>query len=135
MTSRAFTLVELIMVITILAIISVAVFPKFINVVDASETVARETMVESVRQAIVGDAASTMLDSGFGAASYPANLGDGNAAISDCSSDGCFTGLFTDPVYDAHWSFDGTDTYTYTEGDGTTYSYTYDSSDGSFPQN
>lgn len=114
---KGFTMVELILVITILGILAVAALPQFINVTSSANTAAKEGVLGAVREGIalsMSNAAATT-----GTATPPASLEGADAGT-------LFDGVITNGVSDSHWTVDGTGfIYTYTANDGSTTAYTY----------
>ena len=110
MRRKAFTLIELVMVIAILGILAAVAIPRFIDLSEDAEEAAEEGVVGSVRSGIYTYYSDNK--------EFPTTLDDG----ADC----CFTNVLEYEITEG-WSRAG-NTYTGPE-DG---SYTYDSSDGSF---
>ncbi len=127
MTQKGFTLVELVMVITILGILAVSALPSFINITGQAERASRDGVVGAIRAGIALQRANNMV-TGSTTVAYPATL-DG-ASLGACSSSNrCFGNVLSQGLSDGSWSVttaglvytfnDGTTTYTYTYTPGT----------------
>lgn len=121
-----FTLIELILVITILGILAVAVAPQFVNIQAEAQEAQRDGVAGSIRDGINMQFALTLAQTGVG--TFPAAISTAPGAA--CAG-GCFDLVLQSPVLTA-WTYaagaaQGDYTHTAT---GTTYTYT--SADGTF---
>lgn len=118
-----FTLIELVLVITILGILAVAAAPSFIDITADAQASQRDGVAGAVREGINLQYANTLVTTGSGA--YPVALGGADGA---CTSDNpCFGDVIKD-VVTAGWTKAGL-VYTH---DNTGSEFTYDSAAGSF---
>lgn len=140
---KGFTLVELILVITILAILAVVAFPKMQNIIDGAETAQEVGIINNVRSAIRTARQDTeVYNLEDGMPNYGSYMDiavfETSTAGTQCESTGCFSGLFTDPIYSAHWMLDRKDaannsvSYMFSMGNGDTICYAYNDQDGTF---
>lgn len=128
-SNKGFTLIELVLVITILGILAVAALPNFINVSTQAKQASRDGVVGAVRSSIGLYKANDLVVNGP-PGNYPASL-DGAAAGAASPSNLMFTTILQQGVADTGWSkVDGTH-YSYSDGT-TTYSYTYTPANGTF---
>lgn len=139
---QGFTLIELVLVITILGILAVAALPSFIDVSTQASQASRDGVVGAVRSGIALFRANDLVLNGA-PGNYPATLDDASNGQADITVPRIFfTGPTTCPanmttcsilqqgVADGSWS--KTD-LVYTFDDGTaTYAYTYVPATGAF---
>lgn len=134
--NRGFTLIELVLVISILGILAVAALPSFINVTTQARQASRDGVVGAVRAGIALFRANDLVLVGA-PGRWP---GQGGAAAMDAAAAGStagtgnlfFSGVLNQGVADARWS-KGVDTDTYVYNDGTTpFTYTYTPAAGTF---
>lgn len=125
-----FTLIELILVVSILAIISVSAIPKFFDVFAQAEQVSRDGVLGAVRTGIAVYRANEMVTSGSGVGRYPSTLD--YADIAECGyTNLCFTEVMSNGIDDQRWAKTGNTTYTHNDVT-TTITYTYTQSSGEF---
>ena len=116
---KGFTLIELILVISILGILAVAALPKFLDVTTNARTAAVRGVEGAVRAGLQVYYANNLANGGAGA--YPAAGGlDGAAVDGVCSSTNvCFDEVLTNGITDGNWTKAG-DVYS-TSGHACTY--------------
>ncbi len=126
MNKKGFTLIELILVITILGILAVSALPRFLNLSTSAKTAARDGVVGAIRSGIALYRANDMVTNG-GAGNYPTTLdGESNA---DCAN--CFSTVLASGVNDDAWARTSDTTYTHNDGTGLT-TFTYNVTNGTF---
>jgi prepilin-type N-terminal cleavage/methylation domain-containing protein len=125
---KGFTLVELILVITILGILAVSALPRFIDVTTEAEQASRDGVVGAVRAGIALARADDLVTNGA-PGNYPATL-DGVADATDCGPTAlCYATILTAGVSDANWHKLTDTSYTFSDGT-TTFTYTYNPAAG-----
>ena len=149
--SRAFTLVELVIVIAIVGILAAIAIPRFIDIRSEAYVAQRDGIVGSVRAGILTSAARNQTDTSPSTLTFPPNLeaawgtmtgGTINGAGVDCLvATPCFELVIPGGYVDSHWELttDGglltsanTSTYTFTPPVGTAKTYTYTAANGTF---
>jgi len=129
-TCKGFTLIELILVIAILAILSVAAIPKFVDTSIEARQVSREGVVGAVLAGLSIYRANDMVTREGAPGFYPSTLD--SASSGTCSKDNpCFTEVTIYGIDDSKWIKLDTTTYTYNDGVALV-TYTYDSGNGNF---
>lgn len=117
MGHKAFTLIELILIIAIVGILAISALPKFFNLSSDAEIAAQNGVVGAVRSGIALYRANEMVTKG-GAGSYPKTLESGAC---------CFGAILANPVE----GWNTTDNINYTCV-GTGNIFTYNSREGTF---
>ncbi|MBI2338972.1 MAG: type II secretion system protein [Deltaproteobacteria bacterium] len=137
---KGFTLIELVLVITILGILAVAALPQFINVTTEAEQASMAGVVGSVRAGIALYRANDLITNGA-PGEYPnaadigtaADLDDEAAGATAAAATPFFVNVLQAGVTDDSWTKDAADVNVYIFDDGTTtYTYTYDDVAGTF---
>lgn len=119
---KGFTLIELVLVITILGILAIAALPAFIDVTSDAATSARDGVVGSVREGIDLQYAQSLVD---GAAAWPTVLD--STAAGDCSTTNlCFADVLEHAITDNKWEVLTAGTVYKFDNSGVTTCHTYD---------
>lgn len=128
-TNKGFTLIELVLVITILGILAVAALPSFINVSTQARQASRDGVSGAVRSGIALFRANDLVVNGPPGI-YPATL---DAALNAAAAPGnpIFTNVLSQGVADGRWTRVSATSYTYNDGTNT-FTYTYTPANGSF---
>ncbi len=124
------TLIELVLVITILGIRAVSALPSFINISTQAEQASRDGVTGAVRAGIALQRANDLVTNGPPGI-YPATL-DAAAAGSTCSAaTPCFGTVLTQGVADGSRSKTNNTTYVFNDGTSQ-FTYIYSTVNGSF---
>ncbi len=127
---KGFTLIELVLVITILGILAVAALPNFIDISQNAQDSARFGVVGSVREGISLQRAQDLVQNGPPGI-YPSTLD----AVADGTPASVSTPIFGNVLHHAvtasAWTKVNATTYTFNDGTST-YTYTYNPATGVF---
>lgn len=129
---RGFTLIELVLVITLLGILAIVALPRFITLTTQARQSARDGVVGSVRSGIALWRANSIVTGGPDR--YPTDVEfDAGVAATCAAGAPCFEGVLENGVTDGRWikTVASPATYTYNDGTATT-TYTYLLATGSF---
>lgn len=129
--NKGFTLIELVLVITILGILAVAALPSFIDVSTQARQSSRDGVSGAVRSGISLFRANDLVTNGP-PGNYPATLDAAAAGSTAGPANLFFTNILQQGIADDAWA-KGATAAEYIFDDGTTtYTYTYTSATGSF---
>lgn len=124
-----FTMIELVLVISILGILAVAALPSFINVSTQARQASRDGVTGAVRSGIALYRANDLVVNGAPGI-YPATLDAANAAACGAANL-CFGTVLAQGIGDNRWTKNSGTQYTYNDGTSN-FVYTYSSVTGSF---
>lgn len=139
----AFTVVEMVVVISVIGVLSAIAIPRFIDIRNEAYAAQRDGIVGAARTGIMLVAARNQVSTSPASETFPPNLEatwDGNTGgtqpssfPSTCSASApCFELVLTTSVTDGAWQQASATTYTYTPPVGTAKTYAYDSTRGTF---
>lgn len=128
LNSKGFTMIELVLVVTILGILAVAALPSFIDVSARAATSAKDGVIGAVQQGIALNKASDLVRNGP-PGRYPTALDSAINGSRASTTNPFFTNVLEQGMTDGSWSKNGTGAYVYRNGD-ITQTYTYTSATG-----
>lgn len=129
--NKGFTLIELVLVITILGILAVAALPSFIDISTNARQSSMAGVVGAVRSGVSLFRSNDIVQNGPPGA-YPAAL-DAAAVAAVSTADPFFGNILQAALRDAAWTKDAADANVYIFSDGTsTCTYTYVPATGAF---
>lgn len=128
--TKGLTLIELVLVITIIGILIVFVLPMFYNISTQAEQASRDGVASGVRSGIALYRANDMVVFG-GGGRFPTTLDDINNNTQCSLEQLCFATVLTQGISDGSWQKVNSNRYRFTDGTDT-FTYTYNIADGSF---
>ena len=136
--SKAFTLVELVIVIAVIGILAAVAIPRFIDIRTEAYVAQRDGIVGNVRSGILIAATKNQVTSAS-TGTFPPNLeatwggitgGNQKTTATACDVDPCFELVLSTPVSDSRWSQETATSYKFNPPVGTAATYTYDATAG-----
>jgi competence protein ComGC len=125
---KGFSLIELILIITILGVMFISWLPKFLELSAEANQLYCDGIVSAVRSGIALYQTNSMIENG--SLNYPASLDFAKPA--PCSvQNTCFANILYKGVDDSSWAKKNANTYTYDNGSAIV-TYIYDPSQGTF---
>lgn len=136
MENRGFTLIELVLVITILGIVAISALPSFTSVTTEAERASKDTVVGAIQTGLSLYRANDMAVNGP-PGSYPPQL-DSVAVNTPCGpSSPCFGDVLVAPIGDYRngrgWMKVGSTAYVFNDG-SSAFVFSYDPANGTFTQ-
>jgi prepilin-type N-terminal cleavage/methylation domain-containing protein len=136
MSKKGFTLIELVLVITILGIIAVSALPSFSNMTTQAERASKDAVAGAIQTSVQLFRANDMALNGP-PGNYPTELDPLGANTACAPANPCFGGILLSTVSDnvngRGWTkIDGT-TYTFNDG-SSTFTFIYSPVNGTFTQ-
>ena len=136
LNKKGFTLVEVVIVLTVMALLAVAALPRIINIITQAKKGSRDNIVAAVREGIFLQKINTVSETNP-LGSYPSSLDANTANACNVMAGGCFASVLEagQQITDTRWEGLGSNNYEYDNGTsvGTAGGmWTYNSSNGTF---
>ncbi len=129
---KGFTLMEVVIVLTVMALLAVGALPRVIQIVTQAKKGARDNIAASVREGIFLQKVNSISEASP-TGSYPATL-DGASNGSCSASTGCFATVLEagQQITDSRWTRTNNTTYQFDVGGSADSTYTYNATNGTF---
>jgi prepilin-type N-terminal cleavage/methylation domain-containing protein len=132
--NKGFTIIELILTVTIVGIFAISALPSFTDVSTVAEISSRDAVASSVQTGLQLQRANDMVLNGS-PGSYPAALDTVPASTPCAPASPCFGGILNSPIGDYKngrgWSKIDNTSYSFNDG-STSYTYSYNLVNGIF---
>lgn len=126
-----FTMIEVILTITVLAILAIVALPNFLAFTDQAHTASRNNVASAVQEGIALWRSQDIVLNGA-PGNYPAQL-DALANVTTCAgATPCFVTVMLNGIADDNWSKINATRYRYTTSQGTNVDFVYSPASGTF---